>query len=126
MELNVIFIVNLRIIGRFFKQQLIIECERVTITISYLIAPVFYHYITIRQRDTGQTETIKNYADNQSTYYYQLKAFVEAVQQVQGEDGSMDKAYEIAYTTGKSGIRNMEIIDEIYRKAGLVRRGTEI
>jgi predicted dehydrogenase len=109
----------------FFKQQLIIECERVTITIAYLIAPVFYHYITIRQRDTGQTETIKNYADNQSTYYYQLKAFAEAVRQVE-EEGSIDKAYEIAYTTGKSGIRNMEIIDEIYRKAGLVRRGTEI
>ncbi|CAF1487677.1 unnamed protein product [Adineta steineri] len=109
----------------FFKHQIVVECERVTITIAYLIAPVFYHYLTIRQRDSGQTRTIKNYSDNQSTYYYQLKAFVEAVQTIQNE-GSIDKAYEIAYTTGKSGIRNMEIIDEIYRKAGLVVRGTKI
>jgi predicted dehydrogenase len=108
-----------------FKQQIIIECERVTITISFLIAPVLYHYLTIRQRDNGRTQTIKNYGDNQSTYYYQLKAFTEAVKIVQ-EEGSFDKAYEIAYTTGKSGIRNMEIIDEIYRKSGLVVRGTEI
>ena len=110
----------------FFKQQLIIECERVTITIAYLIMPTFYHYITIRQRDTGQTETIKNYADNHTTYYYQLKAFAQAVEEVQKEGSSLDQAYEIAYTTGKSAIRNMEIIDEIYRTAGLVVRGTVI
>jgi len=110
----------------FFKQELIIECERVTITISYLIAPVFYHYLTIRQKDNGRTETIKNYGDNQSTYYYQLKAFAEAVKKFQENEYSIDKAYEIAYTTGKSGIRNMEIIDEIYRKSGLVVRGTVI
>jgi len=108
-----------------FKQQITIECERATITVSFLIAPVWYHYLTIRQRDSGQTRTIKNYGDNQSTYYYQLKAFTEAVRIFQ-EQGSIDNAYEIAYTTGKSGIRNMEIIDEIYRKAGLVVRGTKI
>ena len=34
----------------FFKQQIIIECERVTITVAFLIAPIFYHYLTIRQR----------------------------------------------------------------------------
>jgi predicted dehydrogenase len=110
----------------FFKQELIIECERVTITVAYLIAPVFYHYLTIRQKDNGQTQTIKNYGENQSTYYYQLKAFVEAVKKFQEDENSIDKAYEIAYTTGKSGIRNMEIIDEIYRKSGLVVRGTVI
>jgi len=109
----------------FGKQDLIIECERVTIKIAFLIAPFIYHYLTIRQRDNGQTQTIKNYSDNNSTYYYQLKAFAEAVKIFQ-EEGSIDKAYEIAYTTGKSGIRNMEIIDEIYRKAGLVVRGTVI
>ncbi|UJR26755.1 hypothetical protein I4U23_008070 [Adineta vaga] len=109
----------------FFKQQIIIECERATITIAYLIAPVFYHYLTIRQRDNGQTRTIKNYADNQSTYYYQLRACIEAIRCFEKED-SIDKAYEIAYTTGTSGIHNMKIIDEIYRKAGLVVRGTKI
>ncbi|CAF0732715.1 unnamed protein product [Adineta ricciae] len=108
----------------FMKQQLIIECEKVTITIAYLIAPVFYHYLTIRQRDNGQTRTIKNYGDNQSTYYYQLKAFAEAIRCFQN-DASLDRAYEIVYTTGTSAIRNMEIIDEIYRKAGLLVRGTK-
>jgi hypothetical protein len=108
-----------------FKQQIIIECERVTITISFLIAPIFYHYLTIRQRDNGQTRTIKNYSDNHSTYYYQLKAFAEAIKVAQ-EQNSVDKGYEIAFTTGSNGIRNMEIIDEIYRKSGLVVRGTEL
>ena len=107
------------------KHQIIIECERLTITVDYLVSPMIYHCLTIRQRDNGQTRTIKNYADNQSTHYYQLKAFAEAVKIVQ-EGGSFDRAYEIAYTTGKSSIRNMEIIDEIYRKSGLVVRGTKI
>ncbi|CAM2716980.1 unnamed protein product [Rotaria socialis] len=107
------------------KQQITIECEHAIITVGYFIAPVFYHYITVHDRRGNQTRTIKNYGDNQSTYYYQLKAFVDAVKFAQNES-SMDRAYEIAYTTGKSGIRNMEIIDEIYRKAGLVVRGTEI
>lgn len=109
----------------FLKQRIIIECERVTITVAYLIAPVFYHYLTIRQRDSGKTQTIDNYSDNQSTYYYQLKAFADAVKKFDDE-GSIDEAYKIAYTTGKNGIRNMEIIDEIYRKSGLVVRGTDI
>ena len=109
----------------FVKQQLVIECERAIITVAYLIAPVFYHYLTIRERNSNQTRTIKNYGDNQSTYYYQLKAFTEAIRIFQNEN-SIDKAYEIAYTGGKYGIRNMEIIDEIYRKAGLAVRGTKI
>ncbi|CAF0902254.1 unnamed protein product [Rotaria sp. Silwood1] len=109
----------------FFKHEIIIECEHAIIKVYNLIAPFVYHYLTIQERKTNQTRTIKNYSDNQSTYYYQLKAFIEAVKIVQDE-GSLDKAYEIVYTTGKSAIRNMEIIDEIYRKAGLVVRGTTI
>ena len=108
----------------FISQQITIECERVTITVAYLIAPVFYHYLTIRQRDNGQTRTIKNYSDNQSTYYHQLKAFAEAVRVMQN-GGSIDRAYEIAHTTGTSAIRNMEIIDGIYRRAGLAVRGAK-
>lgn len=105
------------------KQELIIECEHAIITLAYFVFPSFYHYITVRDRRSNQTQTIKNYAENQSTYYYQLKAFAEAVKIAQNES-SIDKAYETAFTTGKQGIRNMEIIDEIYRKAQLVVRGT--
>lgn len=106
------------------RHEIIVECEQVTITIAFLIMPTFYHYITVRRRESGQTQTIKNYADNFTTYYYQLKALSEAVNKF--EQDSIDEAYKIAYTSGKSSIRNMEIIDEIYRKAGLVVRGTEI
>jgi len=107
-----------------FRHEIVIECERVTITIAYLIMPTAYHYITVRQRETGRSQTIKNYADNHTTYYYQLKAFCEAVNKF--EEGSIEEAYQIAYTSRNSSVRNMEIIDEIYRKAGLVVRGTEI
>jgi predicted dehydrogenase len=107
----------------FPKQELIVECDKATITIAYLIAPSFYHYITVRQRNTGQQRTIKNYADNQSTYFYQLQAFIASVQLA--EQGSLDQAYDIAYTSGVDAIRNMEIIDEIYRQAGLAVRGEE-
>jgi len=56
-----------------------------------------------------------------------LKAFSEAVRMTQQQpEMSLDKAYQIAFTTGEKGIRNMEIIDEIYRKAGLVVRGTKL
>jgi len=86
-----------------------------------------YHYVTIHDRATGQTRTEKNYGENQSTCYYQLKAFSEAVRMTQQQpEMSLDKAYQIAFTTGEKGIRNMEIIDEIYRKAGLVVRGTKL
>ena len=69
----------------FFKQEIVIECDKATITAAFLIAPSFYHYVTVRQRDTGRTRTVKNYAENQSTYYYQLKAFIDAVQVAQDE-----------------------------------------
>lgn len=108
----------------FLKQEILIECEKATITVAYLIGPSFYHYITVRTRQTGQTRTIKNYADNESTYVYQLRAFVEAVKLA--ELGSTEQAYKIAHTPGTDGIRNMEIIDEIYCRAGLVVRGTPV
>ena len=108
----------------FLKHEILIECEKVTITVAYLIGPSFYHYITVRDRQSGRTRTIKNYADNQSTYVFQLRAFIEAVKMA--EQGSLEKAYQIAYTPGAEGIRNMEIIDEIYRRAGLIIRGTAI
>ena len=107
-----------------FKQQIVIECEKSVVTVSFMIAPSFYHWITVLNRATNRTETIKNYADNQSTYYHQLKAFINAVRLV--EQGSMDQAYSVAFTSGSDGIRNMEIIDEIYRHAGLVIRGTPL
>ena len=106
------------------KQEILIECEKATITLAYLICPSVYHYITVRTRQMGQTRTIKNYADNESTYVYQLRAFVEAV--TLAEQGSTEQAYQIAHMPGTDGIRNMEIIDEIYRRAGLVVRGTPI
>lgn len=108
----------------FLKQELVVQFEKATVTVAYLIAPSFYHYITIRQRETGHVQTIKNYADNETTYCHQLRAFAEAVRLA--DQGAIDQAYQVAFTTGEDGIRNMEIIDQIYQQARLVVRGTKL
>jgi predicted dehydrogenase len=73
------------------------------------IAPQFYHRLTVETAAGRRVEKVRGDA----TYVGQLRAFVRAVR------GEAPMA-----TDGADGVRNMRVIDAIYDRAGLKRRGT--
>jgi predicted dehydrogenase len=72
------------------------------------LAPHFYHRLSLRTPSGTTTERIAGDA----TYTYQLRAFVDAV-----------RSRSALPTDASDGIANMRVIDAIYQKAGLPRRG---
>lgn len=74
------------------------------------IVPHRYNRLTVKTGGTARHESFPG----ESSYTHQLRAFVEAVQ-----------TGIPPLTDGKDGIINMQIIDDVYRKAGLKPRGVE-
>jgi len=75
------------------------------------VLPHVYHYITVKTPQGSRTE--KCYGpEKQSTYWHQLQAFVHAIR----NNGEMPYSPTDA-------VAAMKIIDEIYVKAGLKKRG---
>ncbi len=72
------------------------------------IAPQFYHRLTVETAAGKRVERCRGDA----TYVYQLRAFARAVR---GEAPIV--------TDGADAVRNMRVIDAIYDRAGLNRRG---
>lgn len=70
--------------------------------------PQMYHRLQVRTNKGIRTERLPS----ESTYSYQLRAFVGAVQ-----DGAA------IITDGRDGVANMHVIDAVYEKAGLQARG---
>lgn len=73
------------------------------------ILPHLWHRLTVHTDQGKRSERVAG----ESTYTYQLRAFVGAVQ---GET-SMP-------TNAQDAVANMRVIDAVYKKAGLQRRGT--
>jgi predicted dehydrogenase len=82
--------------------------ERGELLVTNPVAPHHGHQLTPKIGDTVRRETI----EGDTTYTYQLRAFVAAVR------GEQPMA-----TAGSDGILNMRLIDEVYRAAGLPPRG---
>jgi predicted dehydrogenase len=78
------------------------------ILVTNPVAPHRGHLLTIRSSAGEQREIVEGLA----TYLYQLEAFV----------GAVCDNKSIA-TPGSDGVRNMRLIDEVYRAAGLPYRG---
>ncbi|MBV8359800.1 MAG: Gfo/Idh/MocA family oxidoreductase, partial [Deltaproteobacteria bacterium] len=72
------------------------------------VAPHHGHQLILKTGDIVRQETV----EGDTTYTYQLRAFVGAVR------GEQPMA-----TAGADGILNMRLIDEVYRAAGLPPRG---
>lgn len=72
------------------------------------ILPHLFNWVTVR---TGQGIT-RRLVGGKSTYWYQLRAFVQAIQ------GATTPLTGVA-----DAVANMQVIDAIYVKAGLKRRG---
>jgi len=82
------------------------ECGELLVTNP--VAPHHGNQLTLKTGDTVRRETV----EGDTTYTCQLRAFVAAVR---GE--------QLMATAGSDGILNMQLIDEVYRAAGLPPRG---
>ena len=70
--------------------------------------PQFYHRLTLKNDKGTRRERI----ESEDTYTCQLRAFLKAVQ-----------TGEMPITNSRDSIRNMAVIDDVYRAAGLPLRG---
>ena len=90
------------------KLQTVVRGERGEMRVFNPFAPHFYHRLTVRTADGTTSERVPGDA----TYTHQLRAFVAAVR----DDTPTP-------TDPPHAIANMEVIDAVYAKAGLPRRG---
>jgi predicted dehydrogenase len=103
-----------RITCSLFSSQLLrlgalVRGERGELRVFNPFAPHFYHRLSVRTADGVRRERVAGDA----TYTHQLRAFAAAVRAQQPTDGA-------------DAIANMRVIDAVYAKAGLPRRGAEI
>ncbi|KAF9904878.1 hypothetical protein EC991_002241 [Linnemannia zychae] len=95
-----------------------IETDDKIFTYGVFLMPVFYHYITVKDKSTGKTETLpKEYADGFSTYKYQLEAFIKAV-----KSGNKDTNSIPGWVSGEDTIANMKVVDAVYKRANMKLR----
>lgn len=73
--------------------------------------PHLFHRLRVKSAAGTSTTQVKG----DSTYTHQLRAFVAAIQQ-----------HKTPLTDARDGVTNMQIIDEVYTKAGLRRRGEKM
>ncbi len=102
-----------RITGSLFstslvRLQAIVRGTRGEMRVFNPVAPHFYHRVTVRAGGSVRRERVPG----QATYTHQLRAFAEAVRS--GAPAPTDPAVSIA---------NMAVIDAVYDRAGLPRRG---
>jgi predicted dehydrogenase len=74
------------------------------------IAPHFYNRLTLRGAAGRRSERVRG----EATYTCQLRAFLAAVREGRALP-----------TDGRDAVKNMAVIDAIYERAGLPRRGTD-
>jgi predicted dehydrogenase len=92
-----------------FRSRALIRGEHGEVRVSNPFFPQVYNRIQVRGRQGKRSERISG----ETTYVYQLQAFVRAVQ---GEAAMP--------TDAADAVANMRVIDAIYQKAGLPPRGT--
>ena len=110
-----------------------IELEKARIEFDNFVVPTYMHSITIKEKDqsgklTSRKHTEKLYTNGPqwgtrgeawwTTYRWQLEAFVDAVRAKERGD-----AYKGPWMSLEESEKVMELIDVVYDKAGLLRRG---
>jgi predicted dehydrogenase len=96
--------------GSVFRAHARVTGERATMSVVNPLAPHMFNLVTIR----GSSGTRRERVRGRPTYEYQLDAFVSAI--TRGEP---------VLTGPGDSVANMQIIDAIYRAAGLKpRRGS--
>lgn len=105
-----------------------IELEKAKIEFDKFVLPTLGHSITITEKDSGKKQVENLYVDGPqwgtrgkpwwTTYRYQLEAFVDMVR---AKDTGTD--YSGPWMSLDESEKLMEVIDSVYDKAGLPRRG---
>ena len=118
------------IIPKFWQLAplVVVELEKARIEFSNFVIPAYFHSITITEKGTGQKRTERYYVDGPewgsrgkpwwTTYRYQLEAFVDVVRVKEAE-----QEYVGPWMQLDESVKVMEMIDAVYDKAGLPRRG---
>lgn len=88
--------------------QTIVKGDQGELCVLNPVLPHFFNYLTVRNAQGKRSERIKG----ESSYTYQLRAFIKAV-----------RGATPIPTPAIDAIANMQLIDAIYAKAGLRRRG---
>ena len=91
------------------RASAIVRGDRGELRVLNPYAPQFLHRLTVR---TAQ-RTVVERLHAEPTYTHQLRAFVRAV-----------RTEEALPTEAGDGLANMQVIDAVYQRAGLPRRGT--
>jgi len=91
------------------KLQAVVRGDAGEMRVFNPIAPHFYHRLTVRT----PSGTTRERVPGQATYTHQLRAFVAAV-----------RSGDATPTDPDHGVANMRVIDAVYDRAGLPRRGT--
>ncbi|KAJ1552788.1 hypothetical protein HK405_010010 [Cladochytrium tenue] len=96
--------------------SVVLEGEGGKVRVNNFAVPNYYHTVKFERTD-GRVLTRTVYGEEkQTTYWYQMKAFLEAIK----TDGKSLPASGLP--TIEDTIANMETIDAIYRKAGMPTR----
>ena len=95
--------------ARLLSLHAVVRGDRGEMRVFNPLAPHFYHRLTLRTDGATSRERVPGDA----TYTHQLRAFVAAV-----------RSRTPPPTDGVDAIANMRVIDAIYEKAGLPRRGS--
>ena len=103
-----------RITGSLFSTSLLrlnvlVRGEHGEMSVFNPVAPHFYNRITVRTPSGTTKERVRG----EATYTYQLRSFVQTV-----------RTRTPSPTDAVDGIANMRVIDAVYEKAQLPRRGT--
>ena len=94
---------------RLFRSSLKIEGDAGKLTVINPYHPHWFNWLRVR----GRNRTYSEHVRGENVYALQLRAFVKAIR------GKME-----LNTDPADAIGNMRVIDAIYEKAGLKKRGT--
>ncbi|MDJ0869416.1 MAG: Gfo/Idh/MocA family oxidoreductase [Myxococcota bacterium] len=95
--------------ARLLDLRLVVRGDAGELSALNPLVPHFFHRLRVRGRDGTRREQV----EGEETYTHQLRAFVDAVR-----NGTA------LPTDGRDGVANMRVIDAVYERAGLPRRGT--
>ncbi|KAJ3256994.1 hypothetical protein HK103_004977 [Boothiomyces macroporosus] len=86
-----------------------------SVKVSNFIAPYAYHSVDFKGNN-GKSACEKVYDEGHSTYYYQMRSFLDVLH------GRISEFSTVGLTDIYDSIENMKVIDAMYEKAGFLKR----
>jgi predicted dehydrogenase len=101
--------------GRLLSLGATVTGERGTLSVFNMTGPQYFHRVSVKTRDprSGKRFRRREKVSSEPTYWHQLQAFAKAAR---GGDRSA------VLTPPADSVANMEVVDAVYRAAGLEPR----